>query len=262
MMSRTIIGLTAAVALALAGCAQSPDNAAENEVTPAVQEESAPTQAQAPAPAPARAPARTPTPTAAPSPKAAPSHTHAEPRRTASLPKRPSMTTLPEGTILEVQLNSRLSSGANRVGDTFMAEVIEDVRGRSGRVIPAGSTIYGTVSEVKKAKRGAGRASLGITFTQIDLPGGFSSPISASLYEESESKKKKNAAIIGGGAAGGAVLGRILGKNTKGAVIGSIVGGAIGTGVVLSKKGEQVELPAGTVLSIRLDEPLKVPSPA
>ena len=253
-MSRTLIGLAAAAALVLAACAQSPETVADNEVLPAVEDEATPTQA--PPPRQEAAPARTPTARTYPAPAPA------EQTRTASSTARPSMSTLPEGTILEVEISTRLSSGASLVGDIFMAEVVEDVRNSSGRVIPAGSTIHGAVSEVHKAKRGAGAATLGLTFTRIDLPGGFSSPLAASLFEETASKKKKNAAVIGGSAAGGAVLGRILGKDTKGAVIGSIIGGAIGTGVVLSKEGEQVDLPVGTALSIRLDDPLKVPGPA
>jgi outer membrane lipoprotein SlyB len=83
--------------------------------------------------------------------------------------------------------------------------------------------------------------------------------IVAGLSQKSGSKKKRNAAIIGGSAAGGALLGRMIGKDTKGAVVGAIAGGAVGTGVVMSKEGEQVKLPAGTEMTIKLEESIRVP---
>ena len=168
--------------------------------------------------------------------------------------------TVPGGTLIELTLNDSLGSAHSQVGDGFTARVASAVIVDGRKVIPAGSTVRGTVREVRAAKRGAGNASLTLGFTRIELPGGYSSTISASLTDRSESKKKRNAAIIGGSAAGGAVLGRVLGKDTKGAVVGSVVGGAIGTGVVLSKEGEQVDLPEGTQIAIQLDSSIKVPA--
>ena len=169
------------------------------------------------------------------------------------------MATVPQGTFIEIALNSSLNSGGNNVGDDFTARVTEPVVVGDRVVIPAGSTVRGTVQAVTPAKRGAGNASMTLAFQRIDLPGGYSTNMIASLSERSASKKKRNAGIIGGSAAGGALLGRILGKDTKGAVVGSIVGGAIGTGVVLSKEGAQVNLPAGTELAIQLDSSMQVP---
>src|SRR4029453_12811108 len=53
------------------------------------------------------------------------------------------------------------------------------------------------------------------------------------------------------GAVLGGVLGGILG-GTKGALAGVVIGGA---GGVVSSKGEDVELPAGTVMTVQLDRP-------
>jgi hypothetical protein len=51
------------------------------------------------------------------------------------------------------------------------------------------------------------------------------------------------------------VLGGILGGK-KGALLGVIVGGG---GAVAATKGDDVELPAGTIVTLRLDRPLEVP---
>ena len=98
-----------------------------------------------------------------------------------------------------------------------------------------------------------------LAFTGIELPDERPFPMTASFAERTQSQKKRNAAIIGGSAAGGALLGRIFGKDTKGAVVGAIVGGAAGTGVVMAKNGEQVNFPAGNPVAIRLEQSIEVP---
>jgi len=167
---------------------------------------------------------------------------------------------VPAGTRMNVRLDTGLNSGRNRTGDTFSASVEEAVRVGGRTAIPAGSTVHGTVSSVVPAKQGAGNALMVLAFNRLETPDNSSTTLVASLSRHSESKKKRNATIIGGSAAGGAVLGRIVGKNTRGAVVGSLLGGAIGTGVVMSKEGAQIDFPEGTVLTIKIDEEVRVPT--
>ncbi len=234
MSSRLFVAGIAVAALALAGCAQSQD-AATDEADQNIAQ-------QAPAAAPAQAPAN-----------------QAPALRRQAPPPPPRNVTVASGTQLELSLSADLDSGVSHVGDAFTAEVLSPVVVDGREVIPAGSTVHGTVAEVVKAKRGAGNAKLVMAFDCLTLPNGYSTDITATLSEKSASKKKRNAAVIGGSAAGGALLGKIVGKDTKAAVVGSIVGGAIGTGVVMSKEGEQVSLPAGTQMSIALDHAVQVP---
>ena len=58
-------------------------------------------------------------------------------------------------------------------------------------------------------------------------------------------------------AAVGAVVGRVLGGSTKGAVIGGVIGGAVGTQRAVETKDRDVVLPAGTTVSVVLDESFK-----
>jgi len=175
-------------------------------------------------------------------------------------PPKPATLRVPSGTVFDVELSSELDSGRNQVGDEFSARVTSSVVIDGQVSIPAGSTVHGTIEEVKAAKRGAGNASMTLRFHGLGLTSGHSIDISASISEGTGGKKKRNAAIIGGSAAGGAILGRVLGHGSKDSAIGAIVGGAIGTGVVVSKKGDQVKLPAGTTFSIQLDETIQVPA--
>jgi len=171
----------------------------------------------------------------------------------------PPMTVVPEGTVLEVKLDSALSSGKNRTGDVFTATVTRDVVIEGRRAIPTGSTVHGIVKSVTPAKQGAGKASLDLAFTSLEVPDEDAVQMIASFSDQTGSRKKRNAAIIGGSAAGGALLGRLIGKDTKGAVVGAVAGGAVGTGVALSKEGDQVKLPAGSALALQLDQSVRVP---
>ena len=57
----------------------------------------------------------------------------------------------------------------------------------------------------------------------------------------------------------GAVAGRIIGGNTKGAVIGGVVGAGGGTAVAIETASRDVVVNAGTPLTITLTGPLTVP---
>ena len=59
--------------------------------------------------------------------------------------------------------------------------------------------------------------------------------------------KKQDATRIGIGIGAGAVIGAIAGGG-KGAAIGSAIGAGAGTGVVMSTRGKEVRLPAGTAV--------------
>lgn len=166
--------------------------------------------------------------------------------------------TVPAGTSFGIKMKKDLDSGKNQRGDQFKAKVTEDVVMNGRVVIPAGSIIRGEVTDVKAAKRGAGQASMTLDFNMLMLPDNSSQAISASMTQQTESQKKHNAAIIGGSAAGGALLGKLIGKDTKAAVAGAVVGGAIGTGVVMGQNNGQVKIPKGTELTIQLDKDIRI----
>ena len=169
------------------------------------------------------------------------------------------MVSVPAGTELTLALDTTLSSETSQAGDSFSATVVEPIVEDGREVIPAGSTIQGRVTEAVPAKRGAGEARLGLSFGALRLASGYRTDIVGSFQEISESKKGRNAAVIGGSAAGGALLGRILGKDTKSTVIGAIVGGGIGTAVLVGRETEQAVLPSDTPFGIRLEQAIQVP---
>src|SRR5437867_1290131 len=118
--------------------------------------------------------------------------------------------------------------------------------------IPAGSTLEGKVSDVKSAKKGfkdTGGA-LSVQFTRITAPDGHSASIDAGFTKLATGSAGKKAGIIGGSAAGGALLGKVLGKDAKGA---AILGGAIGTAVAGSTKGKEAVIQSDENIDVSLE---------
>jgi hypothetical protein len=159
---------------------------------------------------------------------------------------------VPAGTELDVRLEQALSSDTSRVEDRFEATTTVDLR-QNGRVlIPAGSRVRGVVTGVKDAGRVERKGELLLSFDQITI-NGRNHPMRATVTDALEAGGyREDAGKIGTGAAVGAILGGILG-GVKGAITGILIGGG---GVVAATEGQDVNLAAGTVLRVRLDQDL------
>jgi len=120
--------------------------------------------------------------------------------------------TVPAGTRLDLTLTAELSSRKNKAGDTFTAKLATDIRDASGKVvIETGSTVNGTIAEVKPAPNRRTPGTLTLALTTIES-NGTTLPIRATI----DSVQTEYAAA-------GAVVGQTLSKNSKGAVIGAVV---------------------------------------
>jgi Purple acid Phosphatase, N-terminal domain len=183
---------------------------------------------------------------------------------------------LPSGTQIQVALDQALSTKTSQVGDSFSATITQPVRGSGGAIlIPAGSKINGQVSEAEQGKMLPairGRGHLNVRFIDITFPEHVSAPLTATLVSvhpkggngkagsegevTSGTSGKNTAKDVGIGAGVGTVAGLIFGSALKGLAIGAIAGG----GYVLATDGRDVELPAQTEMTVRLDQNLVVPA--
>ena len=165
--------------------------------------------------------------------------------------------TVPVGTVLPVELRTAVGSATSKVEDPVRGTVRRAVVIDGVEAIPAGSVVAGTVTEAERSARVKGRARIGFRFASLDTPGDAERLRirTATYVREADSTKKKDAATIGGGAAAGAVIGGIVGGG-DGAAKGAAIGGGAGTGVVLSTRGKEVSLPAGTAINVKLTEPV------
>jgi len=173
------------------------------------------------------------------------------------------MARLGVGTTMDIAATDTISSRTAKVGDAFTARVVDDVKNAAGRVvIPAGSVVHGTISDVKPAPNPRSPGTLTLSVTSVTVRG-TSYPIAASVDSLETIHKGRgvtsgDAAKVGAGAAAGAVLGRVLGGNKKGTIIGGIVGGLAGAGVASQTKDSDIVLPAGAHIIIRLTKELAV----
>ena len=166
----------------------------------------------------------------------------------------PVVVTIPAGTSLSLNLAETLTSEQAQVGDRVRGTLKSPLIVGDRVVFPAGSTVDGKVSDVKSAKKGfkdTGGA-LSIQFTRITAPDGHSAPVDAGFTKVATGSAGKKAGIIGGSAVGGALLGRVLGKDAKGA---AVLGGAIGTAVAGSTKGKEAVIGPDEDISVSLAGP-------
>lgn len=161
--------------------------------------------------------------------------------------------TLPVGTELEVRLQSALSSATAKVEERFEATTIVDVNRANELVIPAGSVARGFVSSVTAAGRLNRKGSITLSFDQMII-NGKRPPMRASLVKVIEGSGSDDAKRVGAGAVVGGIIGGMIGGG-KGALAGVMIGAG---GTVAATEGSNAELPVGTILRIRLDQPLEV----
>jgi len=165
--------------------------------------------------------------------------------------------TVPSGTSIEVTLNTALTSKTANVGDTWSGSVRNPVSLDGRNVIPAGSSVTGTVSGALAAERG-NRAMLDLALTTVTVGehaytvhGGMESIIAGS-------PRARNLGAIGAATAAGAIIGHAIGGSGKGTLIGAVVGGGAATGVVAHSDGYQVVLKPGTDLRFTTSEAVAV----
>jgi hypothetical protein len=161
---------------------------------------------------------------------------------------------VPVGQELDVRLQTELNSDTAQVEDRFEATTVVDLSVDGEVLIPAGSTLRGIVTAVDDADRLDRKARLSLSFDRITVSG-RSHPIRASVTQALEGGGyREDAAKIGTAAGVGAIIGGILG-GVKGALAGILIGGG---GIVAATEGEDIVLPVGTILRIRLDSPLQL----
>jgi hypothetical protein len=168
--------------------------------------------------------------------------------------------TLPSGTELTVRTSEDIDSSTAVVNQTFAAIVERDIRDESDTVIiPAGSRAVLVVREVSSGGT-TGSPDIVLDMQSMSVSGRRYLVSTDDLKTDSGTgvgKNKRTAETVGGGAALGTIIGAIAG-GAKGAAIGVLVGAAGGTGVQVLTKGKDVRVPAETLLSFRLDKPVRL----
>jgi hypothetical protein len=165
--------------------------------------------------------------------------------------------TIPAGTSLSVTVLSHLGSATSNVEDAVKGALAKPVVISGLTALPQNTQITGVVTDAKTSGRVKGKASLALRFDRLSVRGETHQVHTARVILGAADKKSDDVKKGGVGAGLGAVVGGIAGGG-KGAAIGAVAGGA---GTVLGTKGKEVELPAGTVVEVLMQEPLTVRVP-
>jgi hypothetical protein len=185
--------------------------------------------------------------------------TLAPPSESAPPPPEPVFrnVTLPAGADIPVRINQSLDSETTQSGATFSGVVTREVVADGLVVIPVGATVRGTVVDAEDATHFKGSSRLSIELTGLTRHRDALAISTDPYTVEGKGRGTNTAEKIGGGAAIGAVIGGIFGGG-KGAAIGAGAGAGGGTILQGSTRGQQVRIPAETLIRFHLSAPLTV----
>lgn len=166
----------------------------------------------------------------------------------------------PQGATMSFFVDQEISTDSYAIGDRFIATLDTPVRDADGNVVFAAGTASQWV--VTQSTVEDGQALLAMELESVDWEGNWipatATVTDAKLDTDNPDSGTETAAKIGVGTAAGALVGQILGKDTESTLKGAGVGAAVGTAVALATKGGSAKLPAGSILTVELVEPLTV----
>ena len=158
---------------------------------------------------------------------------------------------------MTVTVLSTLAWKTSQVEDIVKGALAKPVVIDGVTALPANAQISGLVTDVKQSGRVKGKASIGFRFVRLAAWNEDHKIQTARVVLEADDSKKDDVKKGGLGAGLGAVVGGIAGGGT-GAAIGAVTGG---TAAVVGTKGKEVEVPAGAVVQVLVQDPFTVRVP-
>lgn len=172
---------------------------------------------------------------------------------------------VPAGARISVRVEETIDSRRAVEGQTFAAEVTRDVVDADGAVvIPRGSNAQIVIRSASKGGRFKGRSDLVMDLGSVSVGGREYQLQTANIVragKQGVGGNRRTAKFVGSGAAIGAVIGAIAGGG-KGAAIGAASGAGAGAAGQIVTKGAAVRVPVESILTFRLEAPLRVTSAA
>ncbi len=177
------------------------------------------------------------------------------------------------GTHILLNMINSVSTKQAAVGDRIYLETAFPVLADNRIVIPQGSWVTGTITEVKRPGRIKGRGSLQVRFDSLTLPNGVTRKFRSDLgaidprsdetlrregnkIESAGNKKGDVGTVVGASTAGtviGSGAGAAAGNVARGAGIGAGAGAAAGLIGVLTSRGPEAVLTKGSTVEMVLD---------
>ena len=187
---------------------------------------------------------------------------------------------IPPGTKVPLSMINSVSTKTASEGERIYLETVFPILANGKIVIPPGSYVAGTVTDVKRPGRLKGRGELYIRFDSLTLPNGVTRDFRARIGSldgraaetldkeegkiKSEGNKSGDAKVIGEaagvGATAGGLAGAAAGHAGMRAGIGAAAGATAGLIGVLVSRGPEAILAKGTTMDMVLDRPLSFTS--
>jgi hypothetical protein len=167
---------------------------------------------------------------------------------------------VPAGAEISVRSDETIDSAHAVEGQTYAAEVTKDVRDTAGDcVVPRGANAVIVIRSASKGGKFKGQSDLVLDLASVSVEGKQYRVSTVDLVEKGHQgvgANKRTAEMAGGGAAVGAIIGAIAGGG-KGAAIGGGSGAGAGALAEILTKGS-IKVPAETILTFKLDAPLRI----
>jgi len=161
---------------------------------------------------------------------------------------------IPAGTRLVAALDRTVSTAHTEAGELVELHTTQPLELSDGVTVPEGIVLQGTVARAKEGGRVAGAPNLTIQFTSLVVQGQRHEIAADPVTVRGKDDLGESAALIGGGAVLGGVVGALAGNTATGVAAGAV----IGTGTAIATKGDQIVLPAGQKLRVRVAQPVTV----
>jgi hypothetical protein len=200
----------------------------------------------------------------------------------AALPARAQSHELLQGTEVHLRLLTGLSTAVAKSGDPFIAEVTLPVYIGTQMILPSGALVHGTVGGVMHTRHFPifrGQAAMNLSFRDLQVDSRIF-PARMSILRlqgpssgEKQGKARKDVKVEEGqvvqakhdikgdviagtvGTGGGTLAGLVFSHVARGFGIG-LAGSAV---YILERKGKEVELPAQTAITVRMDNTVSLP---
>jgi hypothetical protein len=168
---------------------------------------------------------------------------------------------IPSGTELVIRTNERIETkAATAQGKVFSAQIARDIVDTAGNVlVPSGSPAELMVVDSSDGGT-SGTASLDLAVSGMTVSGTRYAVDTETGRESGRAgvgANRRTGRLVGGGAILGTLIGAAVGGGT-GAAIGAAIGAAGGGAVQVLTRGNEVRVPAETVMTFRLDAPVRL----
>ena len=160
----------------------------------------------------------------------------------------------PAGSTLLVRVLDGIDSRQHGTGHRFTTTLEADFTHNGVVIAPRGAYVYGIIVDANQAGRLKGKTHLTLELQDIMIDDTLH-PLVTGEYELAGKKSsgKRTALTALGGAALGSLIG---GKGDR--FEGAAIGAGVGVGVAAISRGEQIQIPSGTLIEFRLAAPFSM----